>query len=157
MSSFKDMKCREWHIEPTIGAVKRAKSLAGVDLLDLKANPFLRFAEDPIALVDCLFALVKPQADAAGVTDVEFGESLGGETLGDAVKAFEDAYALFFHRPEDRKNATLILQRTNQALAVAGEKIHARIGSIDVAKVIDAEMAKLTGGASSGDAPASAA
>ncbi len=157
MFEFKDTKGRAWRIEPTVGAARRVQLLTGINLLDLKANPFLRFAQDIMALVDCLFALVKPQADALAVTDVEFGESMDGETLQAALVALEGAYALFFHRQEDRTNVALVLQRTNQALAVAGEVTRERIDSIDLPSLIRAEAEKSTHGPSSGAAPASAA
>lgn len=154
MHQFKDTEGREWTIALTIGAVKRVKALTGVNLLDplgakrrkigtaiLKGRPLVtRLQMDPELMVNVIFALVKPTADSRGVTDEEFGESLGGDAAFQAYEAFMGEWRDFFHglrreteaksievnaevvRAEDRKNLALVDQATAMAEAVGERK-----------------------------------
>ena len=99
MRSFTDNAGRTWTIALSIGAVKRLKGLLGVDLLALAEGdpPLLtRLGTDVILLCDIIFALVKPQADQACVTDEQFGAALGGDAILSAQKAFYEELADFF-------------------------------------------------------------
>jgi hypothetical protein len=83
MRSFRDNENRQWNVALTIGALKRVKAEIDVDLLLLDVgDPPLgaRLSTDMALVCDVLFVLVKPQADALSppVTDVQFGEGLGG-------------------------------------------------------------------------------
>ena len=153
MHQFTDTEGREWTIALTIGAVKRVKSLAGVNLLDplgarprkvrgvlRKGRPLVtRLQLDPELLVNVIFAMVKPTADSHGVSDEQFGESLGGETAYAAYEAFMGEWRDFFRglrreteakgievnaelvRAEDRKNMALVDEAVKTAEAV-GER-----------------------------------
>jgi hypothetical protein len=106
MHAFSDTTGRQWDLSLTIGAAKRVKGLLNVDLLDLAGgNPPLitRLHTDAMLLVDVIFALLKPQADAAGITAEQFGEALGGDAAWNAYQAFaaelEDFFRQF-HRPD---------------------------------------------------------
>jgi len=64
MHTFKDTEGREWQLKLNITAVKRVRDLAGVDLMDTAGGETLaRLAQDPIALVDTLYAICKPQTE----------------------------------------------------------------------------------------------
>ena len=80
MHSFTDTKGRAWNLAVTYASVRRARELVGVDLLKLDDKLFEQLG-DPIKLVDILYVLCKPQAEALKVTDEEFGESLAGDVL----------------------------------------------------------------------------
>lgn len=95
MSGFADALGRKWEIRLDAPLVKRIKSLCGITLTDLKADPFLELAVDPIKLVDVLWLCCERQAQAIGVTDENFGENLG-EKIAEATAALEDAVIDFF-------------------------------------------------------------
>jgi len=98
MREFTDSQGRTWRLQMTIGALKRVRNLTGIDLLGLSdgSPPLLtRLGTDVVLLIDTIFALLKPDADAAGVTDEEFGASLGGEAAQNAQKAFYEELADF--------------------------------------------------------------
>ena len=106
MHCFTDTAGRKWELSLTIGAAKRVKGLLAVDLLDLAGGtpPLItRLHTDTMLLVDVIFAVLKPAADAAGVTDEQFGEALGGDAAWNAYQAFtaeiEDFFRQF-HRPD---------------------------------------------------------
>jgi len=97
--SFTDSAGRTWTLALNLGAVKRLKALLDVDLLGLAEGdpPLLtRLGTDVILLCDVIFALIKPQADQAGVSDEEFASALGGDAILAAQKAFYEELADFF-------------------------------------------------------------
>ncbi len=112
MHGFQDSAGRKWRLELTIGAAKRVRDLLGENLLAPEGGeePLLaRLATDPWVLADVLYVLLLPQAQAAGVSDEEFGASLGADAILDGQTALLAEMADFFHR----------LHRTDLATAVA--------------------------------------
>lgn len=95
---FHDTQQRRWTLSLSIGTVKRVRELTGFDLLTFADKPQLlaELAGDPVRFVDVLFAIVQPQADELGVTDVDFGEGFNGQAIEEATDAFLEAMAEFF-------------------------------------------------------------
>jgi len=142
MHPFKDTKGRDWQLEITVAAVKRVRSLTGVDcykLIDDKLQPLVDLMGDPVRLCDVLFALVQRQAQQQGLTDEDFGAALGGDVLGAAAEAFVQELVDFFPDPRVRKALAgalakgrtvqgLLLDRAGAELeAVVPEKVAARL------------------------------
>jgi len=120
MKTFADNSARTWAITVNVAAVKRVRDLLGVNLLEIadqKGKLLERLVEDPCLLCDILFALVKPEADAKGVTDEEFGRGLGGDVLDMATDALLSEIADFF--PKGRRE---ILRRILAKLKTMQEK-----------------------------------
>ena len=158
MKTFTDSTGRVWTLTVTVDAVRRVRDLVGVNLARIVEPrepggpvPLMTDLEDDLLLlVDVLFALVKPQADAEGVSDQEFGRALGGEALAAAHEAFWRELADFFlslKRPALARAIEKQLALVVSAMAAAEKKIEA----LDV----DALVAR-TDGDSSSSAPASA-
>lgn len=100
MKTFKDNAEREWQVEVNVAAVKRVKDLLGVDLLTAgDGKLFQDLARDPVLLTDVVYALCKPEADKANVTDEEFGRAMGGEAIDNAVCALMPELVDFFPSP----------------------------------------------------------
>ncbi|HUS46159.1 MAG TPA: hypothetical protein VM219_09050 [Phycisphaerae bacterium] len=172
MKTFLDSAGRTWTIAITVDAVRRVRDLVDVNLARIieprKAGgevPLMTDLEDDLLLlVDVIYALVKPQADEAGVSDEEFGRALGGEAIAAAHEAFWRELADFFRSLRRRPNAAEAraiekqLALVEAALAVAEEKIEA----LDPEKMIAAAEKKFeeenlrTAGDSSSSAPGSA-
>jgi hypothetical protein len=101
MKQFTDAEGRTWEVAVNVNAVKRVRDLAGVDLLDAAGNDLLsRLAADPCLLVNVIFALVKPQADAAKVSDESFGRAMIGDVLDAASAALVQDLLAFFPRAQ---------------------------------------------------------
>jgi hypothetical protein len=101
MPSFTDNQNRKWHVTLSVATVKALRDRINLDLLstdETQKPAFERLAGDPVLMVDALWVLVEPQAQTQGVTDVEFGSSLGGDSIEDATNAFLEALAEFFPR-----------------------------------------------------------
>jgi hypothetical protein len=97
---FGDNSGRKWTVEINVGAIKRVRTLCGVDLLEMVSGGDLaqKMSTDPVLLCDVLFALVKTAADAAAVTDEDFGRAMAGDAIADATQAFLDELVDFFPR-----------------------------------------------------------
>jgi len=154
MREFTDSEGRTWRLHMTIGALKRVRGLIGIDLLGLSDGkpPLLtRLGTDVVLLIDTIFALVKPEADAAGVSDEAFGAALGGEAAQNAQKAFYEELTDFLR---GLGRAELARAVTTQA-----ELIKAAVSEADavLAKINPTEEVKAIFGERSTDSPDSVA
>jgi hypothetical protein len=150
MKAFNDTKNRRWDLSLSIATVKRVRNLTDVDLLSILDKPELLsdLASDPVQLVDVLYIIVKPQADAINVTDEQFGESLDGESIEKATECFLEALVDFF--PGARR-ATLkrVLDRANQFHQKSEATLTAALADGSIDKAIDDAI----GGATSTKSP----
>lgn len=119
MKTFTDSTGRAWTLAVNVDAVKRVKGLLDVDLLDVVNGKLLeRLVSDPILLCDVLYCLCKPQADAAGVTDSDFGRSMAGDVIELATGAFLEELVDFF--PSRRRT---VLQKALAKLKALETKV----------------------------------
>lgn len=97
MRTFKDTAGRSWSLQINVDAIKRVRGLLSVDLLEIADGKLIeRLAGDPILLCDVVFAILKPDADAQSVSDVDFGRAMGGDCLEQATTALLEELADFF-------------------------------------------------------------
>ena len=105
MRQFTDTKERVWDVELNVRQMKRVRDVLGIDLVNViqagkdgavATDTLDRVANDPILLVDILWVLCEGQAQAAGVTDDDFGSSLAGDSIETATRAFLDELVDFF-------------------------------------------------------------
>ena len=139
MRTFRDTEGREWVLSLTLGSLRRIKASAGLDMLDLgqwdkqASNPFLRLSRDVVTLADTLCALCQTQMTERGISEDQFAEALGGQSIDDALIALVEEWSDFF-RHARKETEALILRR---ALDVMNE---ARKRTILAAAVIDRQM-----------------
>ncbi|HPD17393.1 MAG TPA: hypothetical protein PLE19_20845 [Planctomycetota bacterium] len=142
MKTFTDTAGRTWTITLTIDAAKRVKSLLDVNLLELEAGdpPLLtRLGTDVILLCDVIFALVKPQADAAGVSDQEFGAALGGDAVLAAQTAFYEELVDFF-RKLGRGDLAKAVDAQRRMIDLAVARIETRLDKLDLEAAIETTL-----------------
>ena len=106
MKTFTDNTGRTWTLSVTVGTIKRVRALCGVDLANIITMESGKNAERrtagtfcvpiPFLLVDVLFAVCKPEADAKGITDEEFGRAMAGDAIELAATALLDEIIDFF-------------------------------------------------------------
>ena len=111
MRTFKDNAGRTWTVSVDVAAVKRARSLAGVDMLDLTGT-MSRIEKDPVVVCDTLWAIVKPQADHAGVDEESFLSSLAGDCIEAAARALLAELVDFSPNHRERAALRVVLDRT---------------------------------------------
>ena len=141
MKTFNDATGRVWTLAINVDAIKRVKSLVSVDLLDAVNGKLLeKLVSDPILLCDVLYSLCKPQADASGVSDSDFGRSMAGDVIDLATQAFMEELVDFF--PSRRRT---VLQKALAKLKNLEAKVltaaEAKMDSPEIDAVIEKMLA----------------
>jgi hypothetical protein len=134
MKQFSDSAGRAWTISLTIHSVKRVRDLLGVNLLEIDTgNPplLVRLGTDIILICDVIYALIKPQADTAGVSDEQFGASLGGEYIKPAQDAFYGELVDFFQKL-GRLDLKKLVEYQGKLIDQAVKQITTRIENLDL-------------------------
>ena len=155
MKTFKDNAGRSWTVSVTVDAVKRVRSLVGINLLDaIDGNLIERLVGDPVLLCDVLFALCRPEADRLGVSDEAFGQAMAGDALEHATSALLEELVDFFPNPKRRLLAKA-LGKLRSVEARAVQVAERRLESPELEAQIETALAGL--GSSSGNWPGSLA
>lgn len=119
MKPFIDNANRTWTVTVNVDAIKRVRSLLGIDLLKVLDDGCKLLAElhdDPILLVDVLYCLCKPQADLQNVTDEDFGRAMYGDAIFNAHTAFIEELGDFFPSARQRAAIRKVIGKTNQVV-----------------------------------------
>jgi hypothetical protein len=152
MKPFTDSQGRTWNVTINVSAIKRVRDVLAVDLLDVANGDLLsRLADDPCVLVDVLYVLCKPDADAKGVTDEDFGRGMVGGALDEASSALMKELLDFFPSALRARALAKMVRKMGEQQAAATEAVAA------LKPLAEAEAAVETPGDSSGNSPASAA
>lgn len=114
-TTFRDVKGREYVAFISVGVAIRLRKELQIDLNKItERETIARLHEDPEVLVGALWMMVEESAKAQSIEPVEFGESLGGDTLEAAFDAMQEAIILFTRRS---------MRTVLRALAEKGRKI----------------------------------
>jgi hypothetical protein len=148
MKTFADNAGRTWALKVDVSTIRRVRDVLELNLLelvDLKSNMLERLYQDPCLLCDILFVLVKPEAEAKGVTDEDFGRSLGGDALGDATDALLTEIVDFF--PKGRRELlTKILSKWTAMQGKAVGLASRKLDSPELAKLLDRALEEMMDG-----------
>lgn len=134
MTTFKDTAGREWHLAIDVTVFRPARERAGTDLGAFASDPgklFDLFGDLP-RFCDVLYVLVEDQAHRSGVTDEQFGRSMGGDVFDAAQAAFVDAY-LNFCPSQTRKVIRSLAKKWADLMPKAADELVARIESSSAA------------------------
>ena len=134
MQIFKDNKGREWVVEITVSTINRIKDLTGVNILETDAIKTL--GGDILQLVNVLYAIVQPQAMKDGITDEQFGEALGGDSIDAASEAFMTEYVGFF----PRRKRSLLQTALDKQREIEGRAMDAIKAKLDKAVELQLEQ-----------------
>ena len=150
MRAFHDNAGRNWTVTLNVATLKRIRALTAIDLINIisldehrKPNVELleRLSEDPILLVDVLYAACKPEADAQNVTDEQFGAAMAGDAIEHATNALLEELVSFFPDPK-RKVLQKILDANRRFGETLKRKVEAELSTMDAK--IDQEVARLS-------------
>ncbi|MBK9128179.1 MAG: hypothetical protein IPM13_10305 [Phycisphaerales bacterium] len=156
MKTFTDNAGRTWTLAINVGAVKRVRDLLGVDLLSVFESDLIeRLYRDPVLLCDVIYTVCRPEADALGISDEDFGRAMAGDAIDHATQALLAEVVSFFPSPRDRANLQALLTKAQAVMDRARDKVEAAVLAIDPGRLVD-QMLGPSGG-SSGAAPASSA
>lgn len=139
---YQDNKGRSWNLAISVATIKRVKATLGVDLLESLGGKLLHdLVADPIMLCDVIYVIAQPQAEAAGVTDEQFGEALAGDAIDRAAAAFLEGLAGFFARPDQRKVIRTVAEKIDAALKEAERVSLENLDKIDPAAAVREALA----------------
>ena len=134
MRQFKDNfggAGRTWTVDINVATLKRVRGLTGVDLMQVIEGTLIeKFIRDPVLLCDVVYAICKPEADAAKISDEEFGKAMAGDAIEAATQAVLDELISFCPSPRDRANLGRVLQATNRVLDKARDLTEKRIETL---------------------------
>ena len=139
MPTFQDKNGQSWLVEIHAPAMKKVRDLLKVDLwslLDGNFSGLTKLLNDPCTLVDVLYVLCKAQADAAGITDEQFGMALVGDSYGTACDCFQEAYSDFFPSPALRAALTQMRAKEKAFRNKTLEMLTREIAGIDPDRMI---------------------
>lgn len=159
MRQFKDNAGRTWTVDINVATLKRVRGLTGVDLMQVIEGTLIeKLIRDPVLLCDVVHAVCKPEADAAKVSDEEFGKAMAGDAIEAATQAVLDELISFCPSPRDRANLGRVLQATNRVLDKARDLTEKRIEKLTSESELDRLVNRmvpepLTPGSSSTSAP----
>lgn len=153
MTRFTDLRGRVWTLELNVTALRRVRDLAQVNLLDFAAVGQL--LTDPVAFCDVVYCLCQGQAEAAGVSDVQFGEGLAGDALLAAFTAFQEECGNFCPRPSTRQALAQLFAKSAAVADQLATRAQQQIQALDADQL--AASLLTSSNAVSGSSPASSA
>lgn len=153
MKSFTDNAGRVWTLAVNVAAIKRVRAICDVDLnsiveMDAGNKPSAKLLErlstDPVLLVDVLYAVCKPEADAKNIGDEDFGRAMAGDAIDHATAALLDEIIDFF--PEAKREAfKKILSATRRFEAIARKRMETLLADRSFEDSLVSELERLTG------------
>lgn len=136
MKTFTDSNGREWVFTIDVAAIKRMRDIAGVDILsnsNAENSAFLQMAENPVMLVDAIYAVCKKEVEARGMDQETFSAGITGDVIESATSALLDAIIDFF--PTARRN---VLKTALEKLrALRGVMLDHAMASLNAAMLPD--------------------
>jgi hypothetical protein len=140
MRSFRDNLGREWIIEIHVTAVKRVRAHLSLDLyslLDDRLEALGALLADPVRFVDVLYVLCMDEAKELEVTDEDFGQGLGGDSLAAAQAAFLGEFADFFPDRKIRETIKRIFQAAKEVQEDLAARLEKRTEAIDIGSIVN--------------------
>lgn len=111
--TFTDSKNQSWTLSLNAPLVRKIQQATGINLTDLKSDPFERLAMDPLTLADVIWILCETQAKDAGLSAEEFLTQIA-PNIDDAVAALEASVTNFF--PASKRSLLLSLRSQNATM-----------------------------------------
>lgn len=122
--AVKDSQGRTWEIRLDVSAFKRIEKLTGIRIQNVTdGEMWERLASDPVAVVDVLYAAVKPQCDSLRLTDEAFGQAMTAGIIEQATDALIEELNDFFRDSPKAKvveTAKTLIRARNEALTNSG-------------------------------------
>lgn len=150
--TFKDGLDREWTIEISLASGRRMREVAGISIEqlapDLSGNaksqqealePALLFLGDPSRAFEAFYGLVKPAADARGLSKDQVLEGFPDEApVERMVQALLGAVAHFFRKSPQRQGTVRLMARHFEAFAQKmTSRVNGAIDKLDIGNALD--------------------
>lgn len=106
MAKFKDNTGREWTVEISVATTMRLRA-EGLNFYEMRDNGYKKLIDvlmDDVDLSKWLYAILKPEAEKAGVDAEAFYVALGGDALNAACNALKESVLFFIRNAETRSD-----------------------------------------------------
>lgn len=153
MKTFTDVGGRTWSVVVNVAAVKRVRDLLGLDPLEIDKF-FPKVLGDLVTACDVLYAVCKPEADARGISDSDFGAALAGDVIETAVRALVEELIDFFPRSEVRTSLRAAVARFWRVMEAVAQRASAQAEAETDELPPEVEAALKSAGVSSTSSPA---
>jgi hypothetical protein len=155
MKVFKDNAGRSWSVCINVDAIRRVRSLLNVNLLEIVEGKLVeRLIADPVLLCDVLYAVVKLDADAQKISDLDFGRAMAGDAIEHATTALLEELVDFFPLRQ-RQVLSLALQKLKALQDRVMDLAKERLNDPAIDRQLEDALKNI--GASFGNSPASSA
>lgn len=144
MPEFTDTRQRVWPLAFDYTLARRIKKEAGLDFVnahDGKAIEGIYRSDEK--LVQVLWLLCQEQAEREQIDEEEFGRGLGGDALGAAIDALQEALVLF-SRPANRPVLEQILAKAREAQDAEQKLVMEKLGSQKVTDLMQAKAREVS-------------
>lgn len=140
MKTFTDNTGLAWRLVINVDTIKRVRGLIDIDLIEAVEGKLLeRLASDPILLCDVVYAVCKPDADAANISDEDFGRAMAGDAIDNATTALLEELVDFF--PLARRGLlTKAMKKIKTLEAIALKRADEVLDSDKFERAIEAEL-----------------
>lgn len=139
--TFTDTAGRVWSMEIGTTTIKRVRTLLSVDLMEFVEGTLMgKLMGDVVLFVDVLYAICKPEADARGVTDEQFGQAMSGDVLQAAEEAMAEGLFRISH-PSRREAARKVWEKAKRLRARATEAVMVRLDDPAIERRFDELLA----------------
>lgn len=141
MAFFEDKNGKRYNVAITIGSLLRVKRMTGFDLMKLidfaddGKKIAEQFSDDLELVVNTMYALVSDQCEAAGMTDVQFGESLTGDSIEAGLEAIFRALTDFSPAPRRR-----VLEKILRMMELKKKRLNQELDKLEA--IPDEELEK---------------
>lgn len=143
MQRFTDASGRTWGVDITVDAIRRVRSMCGIDLLHAVEGELIpKLVDDPVQLCDILAAVCEPQAKRDQITPEEFGRGLAGDAIDEACKALLQGLVDFFPRRR-RELFQLAMEKMRVVEAKMLDLARMRIESADTEEIVQRHASSL--------------
>ncbi len=114
-----------WLVEINVETIRRVRAATGYDLARIFTDDGLAALRDDVVLIaDVLHAICEQQANARGISAIEFGRMLVGDAIADGTQAIFDASIDFL--PQARREPWRILTGKAKAVELAAVEMMAQ-------------------------------
>ena len=126
---FIDNNKKRWVPKVTLYHAGRIKRALGLNIENI--DDVTTMIQDPATLVDTLFIACEQEAKQSGISDVEFGTALGGDSIKHARRALLFAISDFF---EDTKKRTVFSAMIKTMEEEGNKNIELLFNSLEMSK-----------------------
>jgi hypothetical protein len=117
--------------------------MAEVNLLEVIEGKLLeKLIGDPVLLCDVIYSVCKPEADTKSISDVDFGQAMGGNAIDGATTALLEELVDFF--PQGRRRVlSKALEKLRKFEEAALSVVQIRLESPELDRKMEAALAEL--------------